>query len=298
MDLTEKPAACDVSVMEQKKAEAPPGASADGNGVVSSGADDLFHGFHRRHINGLHDGAEYGGGLAAEELNASSLCVRMENIVAAVYIPEDDIRDSVTVDSEQALHLLVEGPFPVAAGIDLHVGNNDQGPGHFLCGNTVQDRDLQNVPESGLQVGVHHPVSHVDAGDLLGQGLALQDLNAGRGGEGHEHVVVGAGVPFGKVDGQADGGSQRSAVHGAGGIRDDKGVGALFHIVGELLPLGFQSRIRGDSAASSHDLFDDVVRVQGLGVDGHLSFHGLADKGAVARSVMSCEGVSVDHHGS
>ena len=42
MDLTEKPAACDVSVMEQKKAEAPPGASADGNGVVSSGADDLL----------------------------------------------------------------------------------------------------------------------------------------------------------------------------------------------------------------------------------------------------------------
>ena len=109
MDLTEKPAACDVSVMEQKKAEAPPGASADGNGVVSSGADDLLHGFHRRHINGLHDGAEYGGGLAAEELNASSLCVRMENIVAAVYIPEDYIGNSVAVDPEKTLHLFIIG---------------------------------------------------------------------------------------------------------------------------------------------------------------------------------------------
>ena len=45
----------------------------------------------------------------------------------AVDIPEHDIRDLIAVLPISLLHLLVEEPFLIPAGINLHVRDNDNG---------------------------------------------------------------------------------------------------------------------------------------------------------------------------
>jgi len=86
-----------------------------------------------------------------------------------------------------------------------------------------------------LQVGVVLPVAHVDASDLLCQGLTLQHLDPGRAGEGHEHVVVEEPEPaappgrgrWENTGGAGRGGSEPAPAgafqSGDGGIADSTG---------------------------------------------------------------------------
>ena len=223
----------------------------------------------------------------------------MEDIVAARHIPEDDVGDLVAELSELLRHLLVESPVLVAAEVDLHIRDHDQGLRHLFCRHTIPHGDFQHMLESRFQVRVVRPVLHVDASQLLSQSIALQHLNPGSPGEGHEHVVVSAGVPLREVHRQSDRCRQRPAKHGAGRVRNDQRVGPRFHIIRQLAPLGLQHIIFPDPASVPvhlHHLFDDVVRIQRRGVHCLLTAHRPLHKLAKALLIVPHEGISVDHH--
>ena len=229
----------------------------------------------------------------------------MEDVVPACHVPENNVRNHVPVHPVGLLHHLIEGPVAVAAIVDFHIGNDDQGLGHFLLRNMVPDGNVQHMFEGGAQIGAAGPVVHVNTVNLLRQCLSAEQLDPGSAGEGHEHVVISAPVALRKIDCEAYGRRHRSACHRAGGIRNDNGVCTRLHIIRKPTPLGFQgrvriqsgSRIKAEPQSRSHFLHN-VVGIQGTRMDRFLTGHRALHELRKALAVMPAEGIAVDHHGA
>lgn len=140
------------------------GLRFQGDGLVAGGVEDAEHevlrGFAGEEL------LEHAGLAAADEGGALSIAGDGNvAIVALGDVPEDEAGHGVA-GSGVALrnHLIGSGvACAMDAGIELHIGDDDDALGKLLCGQVGLHGGAEHEVEHGFQVGVHAPgqVEHV-----------------------------------------------------------------------------------------------------------------------------------------
>lgn len=289
------------------------GLRFQGDGLVAGGVEDAEHEVLRGFAG--EDLLEHAGFAAADE--GGALSIAGDGYVAVVAlgdVPEDEAGHGVARGGVSLRnHLIGSGVAgAVNAGVELHIGDDDEAPGHLLCGQVGLHCGAEHEVEHSLQVGVHAPIHVEHACDLLVQrpgGVYLHQ--GGLGGEGDELILEDAGVALGHVESQGhsniDGIGGAPTVHGAGDIHHGQpvGTGGLAEIVRQGAPHVVQLQafqLAGGSPAFVHD----VVGVQGthvhLGLFHHAVFNNerlvqCLDIGAVALAIVLHESLAVFHAG-
>ena len=98
----------------------------------------------------------------------------MEKVMAAVHIPENNVRQMIAAVLVLFFHMIIKHPVLVHAGINLHIRDNDQCFRHFLRRNIVIPCCFQNVFKCSLQVRIHSPANTLNTLDFLLQRFPLQ----------------------------------------------------------------------------------------------------------------------------
>ena len=112
--------------------------------------------------------------LSAVQLNPFSFAVDMEKVMAAVHIPENNVRQPIAAVFVLFFHMIIKHPVLVHAGINLHIRDNDQCFRHFLRRNIVIPCCFQNVFKCSLQIRIHSPANALNTLDFLLQCFPLQ----------------------------------------------------------------------------------------------------------------------------
>ena len=65
--------------------------------LVSFGVDDIFHKLDRGQVDTTYEMFKCGNGLSTAKLNAFSCAVCIKYIITAIYIPENNVRNLITM---------------------------------------------------------------------------------------------------------------------------------------------------------------------------------------------------------
>lgn len=291
------------------------GSGGQGDGLVAVGVEDAEHevlrGFAGENL------LEHAGLAAADE--GGALRIAGDGYVAVVApggVPEDEAGHVVASGGIALLNHLTGGGVARAlhAVVELHIGDDDDAPGHLLCRQVGLHGGAEHEVEHCLQVGVHAPIHAEHVLHLLVQRPGgVHFHQGGLGGEGDELILEDAGIALGHVEAQGHGDIDRTGIttreHGAGDIHHGQpvGTGGLSEIIRQGTPHVVQLQeleLTGVLTAFVHD----VVGVEGAHVHlGFCLFHHVVfhDKrlvqrlniGAVALAIVLHESLAVFHPG-
>ena len=219
----------------------------------------------------------------------------MEDIVSAVYIPENNIRQLVAAILVLFFHMIIKHPIAVSASVDLHVRHNDQRFRHFFRQYIVIQCCFQNPLKCSLKISIHPPFRTLDIFDFLQQGFPSQRNKFRLLAERHEKIVVSTPVPLCKVNSKTNRCRQRFSPHRTGNIRNDNCIRFLRHIIRQLPPLRLQYLI---PLTSIQNFFHEIVRVQRLRMNLFFSIQCLRQILVKTLFIMFSKCVPVNHHGS
>lgn len=155
-------------------------------------------------VEGLTEVAEGGSGLTAYVDDVGRL--GEESVIACFDIPKNNLREGVAVHRKLSLHCIEEGPLVAGTHIlvDFHVGDNDECLGHFLGGDAVANRVVEDFIEGLCEVGgVANIGAHHRMNRIVERAVVAEMDEVGLVGEGHIEVLVVAGVVLCEVSSEA-----------------------------------------------------------------------------------------------